>query len=219
MKFNMNPKQYLEIIAHLETCLDQFGDTPQGVDWPKAEDVDTRHRVMLGVVQPGLQARTSILDFGCGLSHFYDFLQRNKIDWVDYTGLDISEKYIARSREKYPHNPYYCVDILEDAGKLPQFDYVVMNGVFTEKVTLSHEAMFDYFQRLVKRVFELARLGIAFNVMSKQVDWEREDLFHLPLDDLAWFLKRELTRYFVIRSDYGLYEYTVYVYRQPSMMP
>ena len=48
--------------------------------------------------------------------------------------------------------------------------------------------------------------------MSKQVDWERDDLFHLPLDLLADYLTRNLSRHFVIRNDYGLYEYTVYVY-------
>jgi hypothetical protein len=48
--------------------------------------------------------------------------------------------------------------------------------------------------------------------MSKHVDWEREDLFHLPFDTLAAFLKQELSGNFVIRNDYGLYEYTTYVY-------
>jgi len=46
------------------------------------------------------------------------------------------------------------------------------------------------------------------------VDWEREDLFHLSLDSLAGFLVKELGRDFVIRNDYGLYEYTTYVYRK-----
>jgi hypothetical protein len=55
--------------------------------------------------------------------------------------------------------------------------------------------------------------GLAFNVMSKHVDWERPDLFHLPFDALAQVLARSLTRNFVIRNDYGLYEYTTYVYR------
>ena len=95
------------------------------------------------------------------------------------------------------------------------FDYIVMNGLFTAKCDLSFEAMLEYFQRLVRRVFAKARKGIAFNVMSKQVDWEREDLFHLPFDMLASFLAREVSRHFVIRHDYGLYEYTTYVYRDP----
>ena len=49
--------------------------------------------------------------------------------------------------------------------------------------------------------------------MSKHVDWERDDLFHLPFDDLARWLVASVSRNIVIRADYGLYEYTVYVYR------
>jgi hypothetical protein len=48
------------------------------------------------------------------------------------------------------------------------------------------------------------------------VDWERDDLFHLPMDILADFLSREVSRHFAIRADYGLYEYTVHVYREPT---
>ena len=49
--------------------------------------------------------------------------------------------------------------------------------------------------------------------MSKHVDWEREDLFHLSFDELGSFLKEEISRNFTIRNDYGLYEYTVYIYK------
>ena len=49
--------------------------------------------------------------------------------------------------------------------------------------------------------------------MSKNVDWERDDLFHWGLDELTAFLTKDISRRFVLRNDYGLYEYTVYVYR------
>jgi len=78
---------------------------------------------------------------------------------------------------------------------------------------MSLEEMDSYFRTLVRRVFRHVRIGMAFNVMSKQVEWEREDLFHLPFDELADFLTAEVSRHFVIRHDYGLYEYTTYVYR------
>ena len=119
------------------------------------------------------------------------------------------------SRRKFPDVTYYELDIIDDDIGLPTFDYVVMNGVFTAKCDLSFEDMLDYFQRLVRRVFANARKGLAFNVMSKQVDWERDDLFHVPFDLLASFLTREVSRHFVFRHDYGLYEYTTYVYRDP----
>ena len=53
--------------------------------------------------------------------------------------------------------------------------------------------------------------------MSTQVDWIRDDLFYLALDDLTSFVTQHLGRNFVVRSDYGLYEYTVYLYREPRI--
>ena len=209
----MKDRKYLEIVAHLESCFDRHGDSPQGVDWPNREDALTRYRVMLDVIRQRGDERVSLLDFGCGLSHLYEYMLARDLNRIDYSGLDISAKFIAASRRKFPANTYYCSDVLAEDGTLPEFDYVVMNGVFTEKVTLSYEAMLEFFKNLTARVFRLARVGIAFNAMSKQVDWERDDLFHLPLDELAWFLTRQLSRDFVIRNDYGLYEYTVYLYK------
>jgi hypothetical protein len=73
--------------------------------------------------------------------------------------------------------------------------------------------MFAYFTQLITLMFSKTQRGLAFNVMSKAVEWERDDLFHLSADVLINFLTKHLTRNFVIRNDYGLYEYTTYIYR------
>ena len=70
-----------------------------------------------------------------------------------------------------------------------------------------------YFKQMLKTRFSKTEIRIAFNVMSNQLDWEREDLSHHPMDTLADFRTKELSRNFVIRNDYGLYEYTTYVYK------
>jgi cyclopropane fatty-acyl-phospholipid synthase-like methyltransferase len=132
---------------------------------------------------------------------------------IDYGGLDLSEKYLAFAKRKFPTLPYYHLDVLDDDAALPTFDYVVMNGIFNYKGDQSYDEMLAYFRRLLSVMFAKSKVGLAFNVMSKQVDWERDDLFHLPFDEIASFLTKHLSRHFVIRHDYGLYEYTVYLYR------
>ena len=97
---------------------------------------------------------------------------------------------------------------------LPRFEYVVLNGVFTYRLDISYERMLAYWQNLLLQVFPLARKGLAFNVMSTAVDWERDDLFHLPIEVVTTFVTERLSRRFVIRHDYPLYEYTTYVYRE-----
>ncbi|HEY7319411.1 MAG TPA: class I SAM-dependent methyltransferase [Candidatus Binatia bacterium] len=210
----MNSKSYLSIVRHYESCLEAHGDTYRGVDWPNEADAQTRYQVMLDVIPENPTAKVSLLDFGCGASHLYEYILRHQFKHIEYSGLDLSPAFINLSQKKFPSIQYYNLDILYDAASLPDFDYILMNGVFTEKRELTFEQMFTYFKNVVTQVFSKAKIAIAFNVMSTHVDWERQDLFHLPLDTLAAFLTKQLTRDFVIRNDYGLYEYTTYVYRK-----
>lgn len=206
---------YQSIVSHYEACLERHGDTHLGVDWPRKEDVTKRYRIMLELIREN-DAKVSLLDFGCGAAHLYDYMIDKEMKNISYCGLDMSEKFINLCKKKYPNTPFYCVDILANNPVVPDVDYIVMNGVFTEKQSMSYEEMFSYFQSMLKKVFSYAKKGVAFNVMSKQVDWERNDLFHLPLDEMATFVTQHLGRHFVVRNDYGLYEYTVYLYREPT---
>ncbi len=202
------------IVAACEGYLERHGDSYLGVGWTKSQaDADRRYDVMLGVVRES-DTELSLLDFGCGLSHLYEHMLATGRESICYSGLDLSERFLDRSRAKFPDLDYYQLDLLEDPEALPLFDYVVANGVFTQKVDNAFNDMWRYFTELVPAIFAKARRGIAFNVMSTQVDWQREDLFHLPFDALAAFLTSEVSRHFVVRHDYGLYEYTVYVYRR-----
>lgn len=202
-----------DIIKHYESCLEKYGDNHLGVDWPNAEDAAKRYRVMLDIIRIALDERNplTLLDFGCGTGHLLEFIQQNQFVQIDYSGLDISPSFIQVAGAKFPSAHFYCGNILEEELNLPFFDYIVMNGVFTEKRSLTFDDMWSYFTQILPLVYTKCSRGLAFNVMSKNVDWERDDLFHVPLDRLSAFLCKELTRNFIIRNDYGLYEYTVYI--------
>ena len=208
-------KKYLEIIKHYESCLEKHGDTHLGVDWPTQADVNKRYKVMLELIKYEQDIEnTTLLDFGCGTAHLLEYIINNKYHYIKYSGLDISSKFISICKSKYKGNDFYCGDLLEKDFNLNMFDFVVLNGVFTEKIDMSFDEMWNYFTKLITKVYDLSNKGIAFNVMSKQVDWERDDLFHVPLDLISEFLCKNLSRNFVIRNDYGLYEYTVYIYKK-----
>lgn len=212
-RLDANHGPHASIVAACERYLEKHGDSYMGVGWTKSQaDADRRNEVMLDVVRERDQ-EVSLLDFGCGLSHLLEYAINAGRTHIQYAGLDLSEKFLTASRAKFPDTSYYRLNVLESPDALPAFDYVVLNGVFTLKVDNTFEAMWDYFTDVIVTVFQKAQRGIAFNVMSKQVEWERDDLFHVPFDTLATFLTSRITRHFVIRHDYGLYEYTVYVYR------
>jgi len=206
---------YLKIAEHYDKCFKEHGDNNLGVDWPKYEDTLTRHQVMFDLIKPKETSHiinSTLLDFGCGLGHFKEWMNNETTFYPNYSGLDINEGFYNTCKNKFKGLDFYHVDILKD-DNIPNFDYIVCNGTFTEKRDLSQEEMMDYFTSVIKKLWSKTNKGIAFNVMSKLVDWERDDLFHVSIDELGWYLKNNLSRNFVIRNDYGLYEYTVYVYK------
>ena len=205
---------YLKIAEHYKNCFVEHGDNHLGVDWPNYEDTLKRYKTMLELSNPN-ELGFSLLDFGCGTAALYEYALSNPKQFgnrVVYSGLDINSEFVEISKEKFPYQTFYHKDILVDSD-IPNFDYIVCNGTFTEKRELSYDEMWEFFTTTITKLWEKCDKGIAFNLMSKHVDWERDDLFHVSLDELGWFLKNNLSRNFTIRNDYGLYEYTTYVYK------
>jgi SAM-dependent methyltransferase len=207
--------KYLEIANHYNKCYESHGDNHLGVDWPKYEETLIRHKIMYELINNTKYEdiiNSTILDFGCGLGHFYEWILSTQKYHPKYSGLDINEPFYNHCKNKYINSDFYHKDILID-DNIPNFDYIVCNGVFTEKRELSQKEMMNFFNSTLIKLWDKTKKGISFNLMSKHVDWEREDLFHVSLDKLGWFLKENLSRNFIIRNDYKLFEYTVYVYK------
>lgn len=212
-------KSYETIYKHYESCLEKYGDCPKGMDWPNIDGMITRFKIMTDLIKNSESCR--LLDLGCGNGAFYSYLKSHRPD-ISYSGWDISNKFIELCKKKYPKGNFKVVDILDPTSitypvfnTAHPFDYVVMNGIFTVKNNLSFDQMLSFFKEMLLEVYNnYTGIGLAFNVMSKNVDWERDDLFHLSHDLLTDFICKQLkTRNYVIRNDYGLYEYTTYIYK------
>jgi SAM-dependent methyltransferase len=210
--------KYLKIVDHYTKCFEQFGETSKGVDWPNMKDLQKRFKVMFELTN--YQTPTGeikLLDLGCGFGLFLDYLKENLAQKkISYHGIDLSEPMIEAALKRCPDEKFFIRDIIKEPLAEDSYDYIIMNGLFTEKRELSFEEMFGYFKSLIRSAFKSCKIGMAFNVMSHHVDWQRDDLFHLPFDDLANFLTKEFGRNYLIRSDYGLYEYTVYLFKKPN---
>jgi SAM-dependent methyltransferase len=204
---------YFQLVGEMEGNLERYGDTFEGVGWTKSqENTNLRYQVMLDLVRG--QEPCTLLDLGCGAAHLYDYMVSRGQGHVSYSGLDLSPAYLSLCRSKFPHMTFYEADLMAGDATVPDHDYVLLNGVFNYKSDCSHETMWEYCQSLLLRAWSLTRKGMAFNVVSKHVDWERDDLFHLPIGIATDFVASRLSRRFVVRHDYGLFEYTVYVYRE-----
>jgi SAM-dependent methyltransferase len=212
---------WLPLQVHYERCLAEAGATPSGVDWPNARDLEERFAVQLDVLDavPPETALPTLLDLGCGPGLLLNYLAAtNRVDAVEYRGIDISPAMIELGRTRWPGKSFQVRDILVDPLPPDSVDVVIMNGVLTERQGISRERIVMMAESLLTAAFRAARVGIVFNAMSRHVDWEREDLFHWGFDEVAAFLKRDLTRHFSFRADYGLFEFTAFAWRHPRRL-
>ena len=204
------------ISAACEEDLIKYGDSFRGVGYTKSpQEAAERYALMLELVRQH-DAPATILDLGCGLGHLLDFIEsHSRYRHIHYVGLDISAKYLRAAQARHPQHEFLLMDVLDADEGLPVFDYVLLNGVFNYRGPIERSEMMRYWEQLTMTAYRHCRRGMAFNVMSTLVDWERDDLFHLPFDVMAGFVAKHLSRHFVIRHDYQAYEYITYVYREP----
>jgi SAM-dependent methyltransferase len=216
----MASEDWLPLQKHYEQCFTTAGATPRGVDWPNGRDLEARFATQLTLLDavPNRSMRPPVLlDLGCGPGLLLDYLHaRGLLDSIEYQGIDLSQTMIEAARSRWPGYIFDCRDILERPLPAGAVDVVLMNGILTERDSIPQERMVALAKQLIVAAFQVARVGIAFNAMSRHVDWERADLFHWGFDEVAAFLTQEVSRHLAIRSDYGLFEFTAFVWHAPQ---
>jgi SAM-dependent methyltransferase len=198
---------------HYATTFQLHGPSTQGVDWGTDEQrLELRYEKMAAVVEPGLGPPPTLLDVGCGFGGLLAHLDRRAIPVV-YTGIDVVPSMIDHARAAYPHATWVSGDVFAFASE-DRFDYVVCNGILTQKLAATIPEMDAFADRLILRMFDLCNVGIAFNVMSTKVNYTVDNLYYRdPVELLAWCLDVVTPR---LRLDHlypPLHEYTVYLMR------
>lgn len=207
-------EKYKNIQIHYETCLLKNGDSHLGVDWPNYTDMIKRYKEMLNIINfLEKKQRYSVLDFGAGCGGLYNYIKSKNYN-LDYTALDISSNFCHILTKKFPNIKVINCDILKKDLQ-DNYDVVIMNGVFTEKRDLTDEEMWTFFTQMLKKIWCNTNFGLSFNVMTPIVDYKNDTLFYLSFDKLGIFLRENLSKNYIINHSYGLWDYTVYVFKVP----
>jgi SAM-dependent methyltransferase len=201
-----------------ERAIVKHGPVPMGVLSPRQRDVDIRLKVITDLWETRERDFSgSILDLGCGYGVLLDHL--NTLPYannIDFWGIDVGAKMIESAKEMHPTARFELRDILTDPLPDQCVDYVVMNGVMTVKFNCSQEEMTAFAHTFLAAAFRLCRKGMVFNVQNWHVN-RRNDLFHWSFDEAAAFISKHCSPHYVFRADFGLYDYMVYVYREPNL--
>lgn len=95
----------------------------------------------------GIRAGDRVLDIGCGPADILAYLPKD----VDYTGFDISERYIAAAKGRYGARGKFAVRAVsqnaEDSG---EYDAVISLGVLHHLSDLDARTLLDCASRLLR---------------------------------------------------------------------
>jgi predicted TPR repeat methyltransferase len=190
-------------VEYFEKLLLEHGDSPRALDWSE-EGQRKRFEVLRGV---GIAHHSSVLDVGCGLGHFYDYLhQRGHVGM--YEGVDASQGMIDAARAN--HADSYFSKVSEEwlfrPVTLPPVDFVVASGVLNVRPCVGQ------METLIQRCFAASKIGCAINMLSERTPQKRRDRFYYsPAQQLATAL--DLTRRATLRHDYADNDFTLYLYK------
>lgn len=205
----MNEKDKSKIIERYQSRLEKYGPKQEALGWLKGRQ---RFRFLYLIQVENFKITDSVLDLGCAYGDLKDFLIKE--GWKGkYTGVDIVPGLIEVARKKYEGIDVRLLDILEE-GLNEQYDWVFSSGALTSKTET--EDTYEYFEKMLSKMFEISLKGVAVNFCSPFVDFQSEINFHPDITKLLSIITK-LTRRFTLRHDYMPYEFTVYMYKNDNI--
>ncbi len=202
------------LAEHYAEKFSVHGPSAEGVDWGSdPARVTLRYEKMLNVLRPTTNT-SSILDVGCGYGGLQQYATSKQLE-LDYTGIDVAANMIEWATNNVSPGKFIYADLL-DYEFDREFDYVVCNGILTQKLEAAGLEMDRFAGRLIRRMFSLSTIGVAFNVMTTKVNYYSNNLYYRnPAELLSWCLS-EITPHVRLDHSYPLFEYTTYLYRNAA---
>jgi hypothetical protein len=200
------------VVTYYERSLETHGPTARGMDWKDETSQRMRYQVLTGVCE--LSGKT-VHEIGAGAGHLYDHLKSCGIE-AEYSGSDLSERMVEAALELHPGVSFEQCDARSlDGGQ--RWDVVLGSGLFHVKLDTPDREWLDLIEASIRGMFRACRQAIAFNAMSDRVDYRVPTLHYTSAPDMVQFCQQELSPHVVLRHDYPLHEYTIYVYREPQV--
>ena len=198
------------VSAYYSGKVREFGATPRGADWKDQQSQHARFEQLAKVLRG---AKTgSLAELGCGWGAFADWAHKHALD-LDYTGYDISDDMLAAANARFKNVPQ--VSFRAGARPTEAADFVIASGIFNVRFDISDAAWLSYVDRTIGDMAASARKGFAFNCLTGFSDFERKEarLFYPYPGEMFDRSLRRHGRHGVLLQDYGLYEFTILIWR------
>ena len=201
-----------EIADYYSEKLALYGETPQGVDWNGEESQGLRFKQLCKIIES--QQNFSINDIGCGYGALKHYLENNYSEF-SYTGIDVSENMIRSAEQLHQPSPQAGFLVASEPNSVA--DYCIASGILNVRLSRSDAEWLTYLETTLDILDRFSRLGFSFNCLTRYSDLEKMRGYLYYADPCALFdlCKRRYSRNVALLHDYGLFEFTILVRREP----
>ena len=170
----IGPRKYgngndYDAASYWEDRLAKYGDSLRGVgdegksDRENAEEYARDEKIFCDVCS-GLDIGfkdASVLDIGCGTGFYTDILQRQEVK--DYTGIDITNHYFEKLRERFPDYKFIKKDFTSEKHE-GEYDLIIMIEVLEHIV---NDENLDFAMENVKRCVKKNGIFLISSIWEK----------------------------------------------------
>lgn len=160
-----------KISRFFNACLQIYGkNSPHALSWSDRKSQILRFEVLS---QEFDLEGSSILDVGCGLGDFWEYLNE-RYQHITYTGIDITEALVEQACEKYPEGRFLTRDVFDIPND--SYDYVFASGIFAYNLPDCERKYLE----IIRKMYDTCRRGIGFNMLN--YDYHEIDEFFMAFD-------------------------------------
>lgn len=185
------------------------GDSHSSVRYASRESQWSRYDILTEISD---LANKTILDYGCGTGHLLEYLNEKNTRIKDYIGVDLLPEFLEICKGKFSSATF-----LQNLGDCKKpFDYGIISGTFNDALSNNR----DFWKQVISDLFLRCNDGIAFNMMSRYVDYENPKLYYEDPSYVLDFVKKNLSPFVTLRHDYLCkvdsipYEFSIYIYKK-----
>ena len=141
-----------------EEAISKYGISAQGVHWNSQESQYKRFEILTQFIKEDIPT-SLIIDVGCGMGEYYNYLMDNNLKPESYLGIDCEQQMIDIAQKRYPRTNFKLQNVLTD--RLLSSDYYICSGALN---ILDVEDVYVF----IKKCFEKSTKGFVFNFLKKE---------------------------------------------------
>lgn len=183
--------------------------------WGSKESQEIRFSILKKIFLS--KSNFTVIDYGCGLAHFYKYLINEGFSNFEYIGVEINDHFIMEIKNQ---NPSLRIEkgSIEKITKIinsEQVDYVVSSGIYN--LGENRKVVQSKFLSEYTLLFEKIHIGCASNFLSDLSENKDNSSIYHNSSELISNCQKIISKNIVYFHNYLPHDFTILIYKKNAI--